>query len=333
MQPGGVASSRSIQTVRGLVPASDLGTTLMHEHIFIVDAEMRRNYPLPWWNEETEVSRAEAQLRFAKAAGVDTIVDLTVPGLGRDVALVERVASRVDMNIIVATGYYSFGWLPAFFQTRGPGTMLGGSDRLAEQFLRDIREGMDGTSVRAAVLKVVLEETGLTRDQARIHGAACEVHQETGTPITVHTNSTYQTGRMALDFYRSHGVDLTKVVIGHAGDSTDLDYLRWIMDQGATIGCDRFGMDMFNSPASRVATIARLCSEGYADRMVLSHDAGCFTDSLSDEHSRSRLAEVAPNWHYLHIHQAVLPALTALGVTEEQLRQMLVDNPRRYFES
>lgn len=321
----------TVETVRGPIDSCELGATLMHEHIFIVTAEIQRSYPLAWWDEDVEVERAVTQLRRVKEVGVDTIVDLTVPGLGRYLPLVERVGRQVDVNIIAATGYYSFGWLPSYFQQHGPGTMLGGPDGLAEMFLRDIREGIDGTSVRAGVLKCVIEESGLTRDQMRVQAAVCEAHQETGTPITVHTNSSYETGRLAVDYYRSHGVDLTKVVIGHAGDSNNLDYLRWIMDQGATIGCDRFGMDMFNSTANRVSAIASLCAEGYADRIVLSHDAGCFADSLSDPYSRERLAEVAPNWNHLHIHTEVLPALRLRGVDEQQISQMLVENPRRYF--
>jgi phosphotriesterase-related protein len=135
----------TVETVRGPIDSCELGATLMHEHIFIVTAEIQRSYPLAWWDEDVEVERAVTQLRRVKEVGVDTIVDLTVPGLGRYLPLVERVGRQVDVNIIAATGYYSFGWLPAYFQQRGPGTMLGGPDGLAEMFLRDIREGIDGT--------------------------------------------------------------------------------------------------------------------------------------------------------------------------------------------
>ena len=119
--------------------------------------------------------------------------------------------------------------------------------------------------------------------------------------------------------------------VGHAGDTSDLDYLRWIMDQGATIGCDRFGLDMFNPTEQRVATIATLVGQGYADRIVLSQDAACYNDCFSGEEHQAMLAEVAPNWHYRHITDDVLPALRTKGVTDEQITTMMVDNPRRYF--
>ncbi len=195
----------------------------------------------------------------------------------------------------------------------------------------DIRHGIGGSEVRAAFLRGVVEERGLTAGQARVQAAICEAHQETRVPITVIANAAHQTGRLALDFYERHGVDLTKVVVGHVGDGNDLDYLRWIMDQGATIGCDRFGLDMFNPTADRVRTIAALCAQGCADRIVLSHDASCYMDFFSGEATYSMLRQAVPNWNFLHISQDVLPALRKQGVTEGQFTAMLVDNPRRYF--
>lgn len=202
---------------------------------------------------------------------------------------------------------------------------------MTELFIRDIREGIAGTGVKAAFLKCVVEERGLTPDQTRVQRAICETHQETGAPITVHTNSAHQTGRLAIKFYAEHGVDLTKVVIGHAGDTNDLDYLKWLMDQGTSIGCDRFGLDMFNPTTQRVETIAALCGQGYADRIVLGHDAACYLDFMSGAAAQEALAAAAPNWHYLHISTDVLPALREAGVTDEQIATMMVDNPRRYF--
>ena len=164
---------------------------------------------------------------------------------------------EVDINIIVATRLYTFDEIPHFFHYRGPGTILDGPELMTEMFVNDIRHGIGGTEVRAAFFKGVVEERGLTADQARVQAPICEAHQETRVPITVHTSAAHQTGRLALDFYERLGVYLTKVVVGHAGDSNDLDYLKWIMDQGTTIGCDRLDLDMFNPTADRVRTIAR----------------------------------------------------------------------------
>jgi phosphotriesterase-related protein len=320
-----------VQAVRGPVELDALGTTLMHEHVFVLTPDVLNNYGHSWWDEEERVADAVTKLRALKAAGVDTIVDPTVVGLGRYIPRVARVNAEVDINIIAATGMYTFDHLPHYFHYRGPGTLLGGPELLTEMFVEDIEHGIGGSEVKAAFLKCVVEEAGLTPDQTRIQAAVAETHVQTGVPITVHTNGALQTGRLAVEFYGKHGVDLTKVVVGHAGDSNDQDYLRWIMDQGATIGCDRFGLDMFNPTADRVATIAALCTQGYADRIVLSHDASCYMDFFAGEASQQMLAQAAPNWHYLHIHQDVLPALREAGVSDEQITTMLVDNPRRYF--
>ena len=321
----------SVETVRGPVDVDSLGVTLMHEHVFVLTPDVMQNYGHEWWDEQERVADAVTKLRELKQAGVDTIVDPTVVGLGRYIPRIQRVNAESGLNIVVATGLYTFDEIPHFFHYRGPDTLLGGPELMTELFVRDIREGIGETGVKAAFLKGVVEERGLTDDQTRVQRAICEAHQETGVPITVHTNSAHQTGRLALDFYASNGVDLTKVVVGHAGDSNDLDYLKWIMDQGATIGCDRFGLDLFNPTEQRVRTIAALCEQGYTDRIVLAHDAACYMDFFSGEASQQALAEAAPNWHYLHISSDVLPALRAEGVTDEQIRTMLVDNPRRYF--
>lgn len=320
-----------VATVRGPVDVAELGHTLMHEHVFIISPEIAQNYGHEWWDEEERVIDAIDKLRALKAAGIDTIVDPTVIGLGRYIPRIQRINAEVDINIIPATGLYTFDEIPHFFHYRGPDTLLGGSELMADMFVKDIREGIAGTDVKAAFLKCVVEERGLTPDQTRVQKAICLAHRETGVPITVHTNAAHQTGRLALELYAQEGVDLTKVVIGHAGDTADLDFLRWIMDQGATIGCDRFGLDMFLSTNDRAKTIATLCGEGYADRIVLGHDAACYIDYFSGTESQQILSVAAPNWHYRHISEDVLPMLRELGVTEDQITTMLVDNPRRYF--
>ncbi|WP_219416834.1 phosphotriesterase family protein [Pseudonocardia nigra] len=321
----------AVETVRGPVPVDDLGVTLMHEHVFVLTPDVMQNYGDQWWDEEERVADAIAKLRALTELGVDTIVDPTVVGLGRYLPRVQRINAEVDIHIVAATGLYTFDEIPHFFHYRGPGSDFGGPELMVDMFVRDIREGIAGTGVKAAFLKCVVEEKGLTPDQTRVQLAVCAAHRETGVPITVHTNAAHQTGRLALELYAKEGVDLTKVVIGHAGDTNDLDYLKWIMDQGATIGCDRFGLDLYNPTADRVTTIAALREQGYADRIVLSQDAACYMDYFSGKDWQATLAQAAPNWHYEHISRDVLPALREHGVTEGQITTMLVDNPRRYF--
>ena len=131
------------------------------------------------------------------------------------------------------------------------------------------------------------------------------------------------------EIFRSEGVDLSRVVIGHCGDTDDLDYLKEIADAGSILGMDRFGIDGYLPTAERTAVVAELCRQGYADRIVLSHDASCYIDWIAGEVPIGAL----PDWHYLHISHDVLPALLEHGVTPEQIDTMMVDNPRRFLES
>lgn len=324
-------TAATVETVRGPVALDQMGPTLMHEHVFVLTPDLMANYGNDWWDEEERVADAVAKLKAVKAAGIDTIVDPTVVGLGRYIPRVQRINQDVDLNIIVATGLYTFDEIPHFFHYRGPGALFDGPEPMTELFVKDITQGIADTGVKAAFLKGVVEERGLTPDQQRVQTAICEAHVQTGVPITVHTNAAAQTGRLVIDFYGEHGVDLTKVVIGHAGDSNDLDYLRTLMDAGATIGCDRFGIDVYNPTPDRVATIAALCAEGYADRIVLAHDASCYMDYFPGADAQAMVKEALPNWHFQHISEDVLPALRESGVSEEQITTMMVDNPRRYF--
>jgi phosphotriesterase-related protein len=184
--------------------------------------------------------------------------------------------------------------------------------------------------VRAAFLKCCVEAEGLTPGVERILRAVAHAHLETGAPITVHTSGPAQSGRLALQVFASERVELTRVVVGHAGDSNDLDYLMELADTGAVLGMDRFGLDLFNPTPERVRTIAALAARGYTDRMVLAHDANCYIDYFGAAHDLARAA-ATPNWHYEHISDDVLPALVEAGVSQEQIDQMLVEVPRRYF--
>ncbi len=315
-----------VESVRGPVELERLGTTLMHEHVFVLNEEIRENYP-SYWDEEVRVADAIDKLRKLKAVGVDTIVDPTVIGLGRYIPRIERINKDVDINIIAATGVYTYNDLPFYFHFQGPGTLFGGEEPMIEMFVRDIREGIAGTSVKAAFLKCAIDEHGMTPGVERAMRAVAGAHRETGVPITIHTNVHNQSGLLAQNLLREEGADLSKVVVGHSGDSTDLDYLTTLMEAGSFIGMDRFGIDVLLPFEQRVETVAELCRRGYAERMVLSHDASCFIDWFP---TATKEAAV-PNWHYTHIHDDVLPALRERGVSEAQITTMLVDNPRRYF--
>lgn len=317
-----------VNTARGPIDTSNLGVTLMHEHVFIMTTEFTQNYPEQWGDETAREADAVERLNKLKATGVDTIVDLTVLGLGRYIPRIVRVAAATELNIVVATGVYTFNDVPFCFHYLGPGAPLNGPEIMTEMFVRDIEEGIADTGVRAAILKCATDAPGVTPGVERVLRAVAQAHRHTGAPISTHTHAPTRRGLEQQRIFAAEGVDLSRVIIGHCGDSTDIDYLEKLIANGSYIGMDRFGMDLILSFEDRVNTVARMCERGHADKMVLSHDAKCYFDALPEE----SLTTVAPNWHYLHIHNDVLPALKERGVTNEQITTMLVDNPRRIFD-
>src|ERR1041385_1116532 len=175
-----------VQTVRGPIDSSLLGTTLMHEHVFVLDTEILQNYPEEWGTEEQRIADAVTRLNELKTKGVNTIVDLTVIGLGRYLPRIKQIAQQTEINIIVATGIYTYHDAPLYFHYRGPGTVLGGPELIVDMFVRDINEGMAETGVTAGVLRVAPEEPGVTKDVERILRATAQAHRKTGVPISTH---------------------------------------------------------------------------------------------------------------------------------------------------
>ena len=322
-----------VSTVRGPVEVADLGPTYMHEHIFVLTADVQQNYPGEWGSEDERVADAVTKLGALAAQGVRTIVDPTVVGLGRNLPRIQRVAEQVpDLNIIVATGLYTYDSVPFFFYHRGPalnealGTEV--PDPMVDMFVGDITEGITGTGVRAGMLKCAIEEHGMTPGVERVMRAVAAAHHQTGVPVTVHTHPGSRTGlevkRVLCD---SAGVDPGRVILGHSGDTADCDHLAELADAGFMLGMDRFGINLEVTFETRADTLVEMCRRGYAERMVLSQDAACYIDWIDPN-----VLPFLPQWHYLHIQDEVLPYAREHGVTEEQIAIMLTANPRRLFE-
>jgi phosphotriesterase-related protein len=319
---------QKIQTVNGPIDSASLGTTLMHEHVFVLSTEIEENFPDAWGDEERRITDAVNRLDELKSRGVDSLVDLTVIGLGRYIPRIQRIAKRTKLNILVATGVYTYNDIPMYFHFQGPGTIFGGPELMADMFVKDIEQGIADTGVRAAMLKCATDEPGITPGVERVLRAVAQAHRRTGAPISTHTHAGTRRGLEQQKIFREEGVDLSRAVIGHCGDTTDLGYLEEIVSNGSYIGMDRFGIDSILSFEERVSTVVRMCERGHASKMVLSHDAACFFDWFPE----AAIAAALPRWHYLHIHNDVVPALKKAGVTDGQIKTMLVDNPRTIFE-
>jgi phosphotriesterase-related protein len=306
-----------VNTVRGPVEGAALGATLMHEHIFVLSPEIEKT--AEEWDESAEQAQAVAKLSQLKERGIDTLVDLTVIGLGRYIPRIEAIAARVpDINIVVATGVYTYNEVPMFFHFRGPGTVLGGPEPMVDLFVREIEQGIADTGVRAGILKCASDRPGITPGVERVLRAVARAHRDTGVPITTHTPTPPEPwGLEQQRIFQEEGVDLSRVVIGHSGGT---------LNNGSFLGFDHFGVFGF-SVDERVDAVARLCQRGYAERIVLSHDAMCVVDWFP----RSMIA-AAPDWRWTHIPDDVLPLMRQRGISEADIHTMMVENPRTILE-
>ncbi|EGD56226.1 phosphotriesterase family protein [Gordonia neofelifaecis] len=316
----------TIDTAAGPIDTDRLGTVLTHEHIFVLNEDYRLNF-LPDWDEDAEVDAAVQTLTRLKEAGVDTLMDVSVAGLGRNIGRIQRVAARTDLNVVVATGLFTYHDLPFQFHYTGPGLGFDVPDPLDRQFVRDLTVGIGDTDVKAGFLFCAIEAEGLSTGVERVMRAVGRAAIETGAPVVVHTNPHTQSGLIAQRVLAEEGVDLARVQIAHCGDTTDLDYLMRLADAGSTLGLDRFGLEVLLPYPDRMRTLLALLERGYGDRIALSQDSFCFSDWFDPRVRR----EVAPDWDYFQVTGRVIPDLRAAGISDDAIDRMVRDSPRRFL--
>lgn len=304
-----------VETVLGPIPAQQLGFTLLHEHVVMRSPGVAENYPSTFPRAEI-VTRAVDELQRLRAKGVRTLVDMTTVDLGRDIELLAEVSSRSGMQIVATTGVHLR--VPPYFHPRS-------SERIGELFVHDVEQGIAGTGIKAGVIKCAVDSEGMTEPITKIVEAAAIAQKATGAPVSTHAAVANKAGLSQQDVFRRMRVAGERTVIGHSGDTDDVDYLIELLAFGSYLGMDRFGVEVILSTERRCATVARLCALGYSSRIVLSHDAFSFYDTVSWRYRENHL----PNWRMDFILDSVLPRLAELGVTTEQVDEMTRVNPMR----
>ncbi|NQW18923.1 MAG: phosphotriesterase-related protein [Chloroflexi bacterium] len=308
----------TINTALGPKDTSELGFTLSHEHILLSSAGIQSIYP-EFIDRDFGIAEGIRRLSEAKAEGVDTIIDLSTMDLGRDVRVIEEVSRGSGVNAIVATGT----WLdiPRSFVQADP-------DDIARLYTREIEVGIEGTEIKAGVIKIA-NEPEVSPGGEVILRAAARTHQITGTPIYTHTMAKNRVGDRQVEIFEHEGVDLNRVCVGHSNDSTDMDYLTGLLDKGVWLGLDRYpGQGVLWQ--ERTEVLHRLIEAGYGSRLMLSHDWSVAATMIPKERVEER-ARTNPD-NYLFITRNVLPMLLELGTTQAQIDALMIDNPRRFFE-
>ena len=315
----------TVNSVRGPLDTNQLGVTLMHEHICSTSAGFWQAWPDFFGGREKFIEGVSQTLAEAKAGGVDTFVDLTTIDLGRDIRLMAEVAERSGMNVIACTGH----WLD-------PSRSM--EERTVEEltglFTREIEQGIEGTDIKAGIIKVATDEPGVTDFIEKVLRAAARAHKATGAPITTHTAAKLRLGERQARIFEQEGVDPTRVYIGHSDDSDSVNYLSGLAERGYWIGLDRLPLGVFYPPPSveeRVDVAKALIDRGHAGKICFSHDTP-LTMTLLPTATQAKFNARLPIEGILFVNKVFLPALKDKGVSDDTLRQIMVDNPRRYFE-
>ena len=318
-----------VNTVLGPVSPDQLGQVLVHEHFVFSRAGWYADATVAPYDRGAAMQAGLNACLLARAAGINTVIDATPNDCGRDPELYRGLSRKTLMNIICSTGlYYEKGGAPGYWEAKA---QLGQdiSKMMAELFIKEIREGIGTTGIRAGVIKVSSSET-ITPYEEAVFKAAVTAQKATGAPIITHTQGPGP-GIAQADLFIREGADLKKVMIGHVSNNADIGYHQAIIERGLNVGFDQLGLN-YIPDEQNVRNIADLCKRGHADRIMLSQDTVNYWLGRSlVEDAAPQVTETISNWKIDHVARNILPALKEAGVTDAQIGEMMIDNPRNLF--
>jgi phosphotriesterase-related protein len=311
----------TVNSVLGPLDTADLGFTLTHEHVVTSSAGILQTYLELYGDYARFTEQAAATLVEARDGGVRTMIDLTTLDLGRDVRLLADLSRRTGVNIIAATGIWRD--IPRALFFRSP-------DEIAALFVREIEQGIEGTGIKAGIIKVANDAEGVTREGEIILRAAARAARQTGVRISTHSYAPHRVGEQQVAIFEDEGFDLNRVYIGHSNDTTDVDYLLGLVRKGVWLGLDRHQTSSPIGPdwEGRAQTLARLIEAGVGDRLMVSHDWSVLGVSRTSDPLASRSYN-PDGW--LFASRKVYPRLLELGNTEQQIDALNNENPRRFL--
>lgn len=347
-----------VQTVLGTISPDELGITLPHEHLLIdlrcayrepeevseralskARVEISNLYQItrdPYINEDaltiSDVELAAKEVEHFKLAGGSSIVDLTLPGIGRDPVALKRIAEATGLNITMGTGFYTEASHPAYIQRMD-------SDQIAEGIVKEIEVGVDDSGIRAGIIGEIgcswTKEGSVTAMEDKVLRAAARAHLKTHAPINVHPYFLGRAALIPLKVLKDEGVDLHRVAVSHLDVELDVDFHRQVAQTGARIEYDCFGVDwtfdrmpypppgrLVDCPkdSQRIEALKKLIQGGYMKQLLISHDV-CMKIYLKRYGGHG----------YDHILKRVLPMMRAMGIDQKQIETLLIDNPADFL--
>ena len=302
-------------TVLGPIPGDQLGYVLPHEHPYCQLRQASHRYDFPGQFDDDRVVTAEVAA-FGELGGT-TLVDLTVPDIGRSPERLRKLSENTGVQIVMGCGWYRGNYYRPedVIERRTVGS-------LADQLIAEITEGVDGTGIKPGVIgEVGVEKTWVAPVEERVLRAAARAHKETGLAL----GAIHAIGPVAPDIltiFEEEDVDMSRVAVGHCDSYPHMEFLEGLIARGVLVMFDNCGQfsDLGTFEQHIMNTVKELVDKGHEDYVLLSHDTCKFPQFRTHG---------GPGFVYLS--ETFLPALLDLGLTEETIRKITQDNPRRWL--
>lgn len=304
-----------VQTVLGPIDPADLGVTLPHEHTQIALWQIPDRWD--YWQLTRDRVTILEELRAYRDAGGRSLVDLTLPGVGRDPAWLVDLSQASGLHLVMGCGWYRGAYYPAdaLIDRRSV-------DDLADELVREATLGVGESGVRPGIIgEIGTDKPWLSAQEERVHRATARAARRTGLAITTHAVLS-PVGLAQLRIFEEEGADPARVVIGHADSYPVLEHYLAIVERGASVEFDFLGMAF--TPTERhgeervVELLCELLARGHGDRILLSQDV-CHDSQLRRYEGHG----------YTYLARSFLPRLLAAGVSEAEIAAITVANPGR----
>lgn len=318
---------KNIMTIKGNITPDMLGPTLMHEHFLFGFCGFQGDCTLGPFKEEEYMSTCVAAINRAKAYGINTFIDATTNECGRNPQFLKQLAEATSTNIICSTGYYHEDE-SAFAYWRFRSTFADIDKEIYEMFRAETTTGIGNTGICAGVIKLASGEE-ISPMERKFFCAAAKVSKELDIPIITHTQLGKQ-GPQQAELLIRHGATPHRIAIGHMCGNTDIAYHEEVLRQGVFDAFDRFGLEgeIFHTPTDeeRVSLMCALIQRGWENQLLIGHD------SVNVELGRPREPHPSmKNAHIGNIGERVIPMMKQQGMTNIQIRKILIDNPARFL--
>ncbi len=299
-----------IQTVLGPIQKDQLNKTYIHEHLYFDLTNVRNDDD----SVQRDIDLTIKELEPALDWGIKSVIDVTCINMGRDVKQLMDLSKKANIHVVCSTGYYLTDYYPEYVFNESV-------QQLADRMIKECLEGIDGTAIKAGIIGEIGTLTNeFTETNKKVFEAAALTHKATGLAISTHPNMSTMAYEQAV-FLIDHGVKADKIIIGHMDLTDDLSYLEKVLDTGVNVGFDTIGKNNYLSEDKRLETLSALIKRGYVNQIVLSEDI-----------SRKSYYKSFGGLGYGYLVNQYLPKLKQLGVTDQQIDQMLIENPKNILD-